>query len=220
MPMDEQSLSDAVNGLKKALAEIHEQARVDVDLGVNPETYLSARTLWAVVGFLQRWPELKDTGYLGPLESLVAALADLQSGTRSSLLQPRIGPGPMPTELQITMAKAAVTLDALLRIGTDETDAGVRVGEALRKAKLRLPPQYKTTFAKTVEGWRKRLMAGGVTVPQLAARAWDIYMKQITSEMKQGREIEPSSVDKMLVDLRDYVATHPILSPPRPTRPG
>lgn len=205
----------AVAELLATLGQLREGMRVNKKpLALHPATHLAALSLWEVLAFLGRLPGFKTSGHLGALESLVSAISDLEDGVPSPMFAPAKGRNPMPTELQITMAKAATVMDAQIKLGVNPDQAARDVGRELARGGLRLPKQYKASLAATVTGWRERLMRGGANVPAVAADAWTLYQRRISAERAAGQALDPSCVPDLLADLRRYVADHPFLSPP------
>lgn len=204
----------AVAELLTTLGRLREGARANKEpLALHPATHLAGLSLWEVIGFLERLPGVEASGHLGSIRALLAAVADLESGTPSPMLKRADGKSPMPTELQLLMAKAAVALDALIRTGTHPDVAARNVGRELKQAGLRLPKQYTASLADTVKGWRNRLTTGA-GAPPLAVKAWRGYMQLLSAGRVAEEEVDPASIPEILADLRSYVADNPFLSPP------
>ena len=211
---DTAAIQGAVADLAATLGRLHREAYANTQpLALHPATHLAGLSLWEVICFLERLPGFAASGNLGSIRSLLAAVADLESGTPSPMLQKAKGKNPMATEMQILMAMAAVALDVLIRSGMSTELAVKRVGREMERAKVRLPQQYKARLPDTVKGWRNRLVADK-NAPPLAAKAWRFYTQELSSRRAMALEIDPECIPEILANLRGYISECCFLTPP------
>jgi hypothetical protein len=119
----------------------------------------------AVYAFLQQVgfdgvDELSRSSMLTPVGALALALADLERGVVSPLLEPRPVPGRPPDLHSRRMVKgaAAAAVTLMMEVGFERKDAAKRIARALRAFDVKLDGNRQLDW-HTVASWRVQVKA-------------------------------------------------------------
>jgi len=172
---NQEAMISAVNELMRGLgisaAPLNDPA---VPLRMKQEALQGA--LAYVHNFFRKFADFEEKGWNGPLETLLIALVDLESGTLPGLLKPReVGGTPMSYARQILAHHAALILDELMNLGMSRAAGAREVAKEIGRADISLPSakeEKKLVTAGLVISYRNRLNAGWDEMPDFIVEIW------------------------------------------------
>jgi hypothetical protein len=197
------AVKELMRGLDIQAAPLNNPA---VPLWMKQEALQGA--LGYVHNFFRKFADFEEKGWNGPLETLLIALVDLESGALPALLKPReVGGTPMSYARQILAHHAALVLDELMNLGMSRAAGAREVAKEIGRADISLPSgkeKKKLVTAGLVISWRDRLNAGWDAMPDFIVEIWRRRQDRKPSRRgsRRGSQVVPPGARIMLQRFR------------------